>query len=174
LNASYSFHYIFGLPGGVGTFDLAGTHGPSLISGDTGNPKIRAVASLAWDLGGLNVTASANYVGRFNLIDPTNGEPDCNSAILAGGVFGGRWGTPNQFILNNYCQVRSFTYIDLYGQYAFTKKFSMHAAVLNVFGTDPPVDLTTYGSAANTSYNPALHQAGAVGRFFNIGASYAF
>jgi iron complex outermembrane receptor protein len=174
LNASYTFHYIFGLPGGVGDFDLAGTHGPSLISGDTGNPKIRAVASLAWDLGGLNVTASVNYVGRFNLIDPTNGEPDCTTAIQAGGVFGGRWGTPNQYILDNYCEVKSFTDVDLYGQYALTKRFSVHASVLNLLGTEPPVDLTTYGASANLSYNPAMHQAGAVGRFFNLGATYTW
>jgi iron complex outermembrane receptor protein len=50
----------------------------------------------------------------------------------------------------------------------------MHAAVLNVLGTDPPVDLTTYGAASNAPHNPAVHQAGAVGRFFNVGANYAF
>jgi iron complex outermembrane receptor protein len=172
LNASYMFHYVFGLPGAM--FDLAGTHGPSGISGDTGNPKIRAVASLGWDLGGLNVTASVNYVGRFNLTDPTNGEPDCVTAMDAGGVFGARWGNPNQFILNNYCEVHSFTDIDLYAQYAFTKSLSVHASVLNVLGTDPPLDMTTYGAPANLAYNPAMAQAGAVGRFFNIGATYTF
>jgi iron complex outermembrane receptor protein len=172
LNASYTFHYMFGLPGA--SFDIAGTHGPSFFSGDTGNPKIRAVASLAWDLGGLNVTASVNYVGRFNLTDPTNFEPDCVSAMVAGGVFAGRWGTPNQFILNNYCEVHSFTDIDLYAQYAFTKSFSVHGSVLNLLGTDPPVDLTTYGAPANLAYNPAMAQAGAVGRFFNVGATYTF
>jgi iron complex outermembrane receptor protein len=36
------------------------------------------------------------------------------------------------------------------------------------------VDLTTYGAAANLSYNPAMHQAGAVGRFFNLGATYTW
>jgi iron complex outermembrane receptor protein len=133
---------------------------------------------LAWDLGGLNVTASVNYIGRFNLNDPTNGEPDCATAIVAGGVFGGRFPNGNAsvspFLLNNYCEVKSFTDIDLYGQYAFTKNFSMHAAILNVLGTDPPVDLTTYGAAGNAPYNPAMHQAGAVGRFFNLGATYTF
>ncbi|HTD12317.1 MAG TPA: TonB-dependent receptor [Steroidobacteraceae bacterium] len=173
VNASYTFHYIFGIQGAFSA-DLAGTHGPSFISGDTGNPKIRAVASLAWDLGGLNVTASVNYVGRFNLIDPTNFEPDCLSAMVAGGVFGGRWGNPNQFILNNYCEVHSFTDIDLYAQYALTKNFSVHGSVLNLLGTDPPLDLTTYGETANLPYNPAMHQSGAVGRFFNVGATYTF
>ena len=176
LNATYMFHYVFGVPGA--TYDLAGSHGPAIIGGDTGNPKIRATGSLAWDLGGLNLTASVNYVGRFNLLDPTNGEPDCATAIVFGGVFGGRFpngqGSVSPFLLNNFCEVKSFTTLDLYGQYAFTKNFSMHAAVLNVLGTDPPADLTTYGAAGNAPYNPAMHQAGAVGRFFNLGASYTF
>jgi iron complex outermembrane receptor protein len=175
LNASYMFHYIFGLQGS--SFDLAGTHGPSIISGDTGNPKIRATASLAWDVGPVNVTASLNYVGRFNLIDPTAGEPDCNSAIANGGLlaFNGRWpnGVP-QSILNSYCEVRSFTDVDLYAQYAFSKNFAVHASILNVFGQDPPIDLTTYGASGNDPYNPAMHQAGAVGRFFNVGGTYTF
>ncbi len=180
LNASYMFHYIFGLPNGTNpgvttSFDLAGSHGPSIISGDTGNPKLRAVASLAWDLGPWNVTATVNYVGRFNLTDPTNGEPDCATAMIFGGVFGGRFGgTPSQDLLNKYCEVHSFTDVDLYAQYAFTKNFSVHGSVLNLLGTDPPPDLTTYGAAGNLPYNPAMHQAGAVGRFFNVGGTYTF
>ena len=31
------------------TFDLAGTHGPSGISGDTGNPKDRGTLSVTWE-----------------------------------------------------------------------------------------------------------------------------
>jgi iron complex outermembrane receptor protein len=180
LNASYMFHYVFGLPNGTNpgvttTFDLAGSHGPSIISGDTGNPKLRAVASLAWDLGPWNVTATVNYVGRFNLTDPTNGEPDCATAMIFGGVFGGRFGgTPSQELLDKYCEVKSFTDVDLYAQYAFTKSFSVHGSVLNLLGTDPPLDMTTYGAAGNIPYNPAMHQAGAVGRFFNLGATYTF
>jgi iron complex outermembrane receptor protein len=172
FNGSYMFHYIFGLPGT--SFDLAGTHGPSIISGDTGNPKIRWVASLGWDIGPLDVTASVNYVGRFNLTDPTAGEPDCLTAIEAGGVFGGRWGTPNQYIMDKYCEVAHFTDLDLYAKYAFTKNFDVHASVLNVFNEAPPLDLTTYGAPANLAYNPAMHQAGAVGRYFNVGATYSW
>lgn len=175
LNASYMFHYIFGLAGSAE--DLAGTHGPAIISGDTGNPKIRATASLAWDLGPLDVTASVNYVGRFNLTDPTSGENDCATAIAFGGL-GGRFpsgpGSVTQAFLNSACEVKSFTDIDLYAQYAFTKSFSLHGSILNVFGTQPPLDATTYGASGNDPYNPAMHQAGAVGRFFNLGATYTF
>jgi iron complex outermembrane receptor protein len=173
LNASYELHYDFGIAGA--TYDLAGTHGPSIISGDTGNPKIRAVGSVAWDQGPFNLTVSVNYVGRFNLLDPTNGEPDCETAMVFGGVYGGRWpGSVPQSILNQYCEVSSFTSVDLYSQYAVSKHFSVHASAINVLGTNPPVDMTTYGSPANLPYNPAMHQAGAVGRYLTLGATYTW
>ena len=40
--------------------------------------------------------------------------------------------------------------------------------------SQPPVDLETYGASGNDPYNPAMHQAGAIGRFYNLGASYTF
>jgi iron complex outermembrane receptor protein len=173
LNATYMFHYTFGVQGA--SFDLAGTHGPSIISGDTGNPKERATASLSWDLGPWDVTASLNYVGRFNLTDPTAGYNNCGNGITGGGL-GGRFAFGNAVPpgLEKYCEVSSFTDIDLYAAYAFTKSFSLHGSVLNVFGTQPPVDLNTYGGSGNDPYNPAMHQAGAVGRFFNVGGTYTF
>ena len=172
FNGTYMTHYIFGLPGG--SFDLAGTHGPSIISGDTGNPKMRAVFSIGWDLDKLNVTANINYIGRFNLVDPTAGEPDCLSAIEAGGVFGARFGTPNAFIMKNYCEVAHFTDVDLTAKYSLTDKFSVHGSILNLMDATPPIDLTTYGAPDNLAYNPAMHQEGAVGRFFNLGVTYNF
>ena len=55
-----------------------------------------------------------------------------------------------------------------------TKRWTVHGSILNVFNRDAPLDFQTYGSAASTFYNPALHQSGAVGRYFNIGATYTF
>ena len=125
----------------------------------------------------MNITASINYVGRFNLLDPTAGFNDCATSIAFGGL-GGRYppnpGAVSQTLLTNYCEVKSFTDVDLYAQYAFSKNFTVHASILNVLGTDPPVDLNTYGASGNDPYNPAMHQAGAVGRFFNVGATYTF
>jgi iron complex outermembrane recepter protein len=56
----------------------------------------------------------------------------------------------------------------------FSKNLSVHGSILNVFGQPPPIDLATYGASGNDPYNPAMAQAGAVGRFFNIGATYTF
>jgi iron complex outermembrane receptor protein len=179
LNYSHTFHYIFGIAGD--SVDLAGTHGPQIISGDTGNPKDRATASLAWDLGPWNVTASVNYVGTYNLTDPTSGFNTCQFAIESGGVLGPQLTRfPGTFPaaaapLLQYCDVKSFTDVDLYARYAFNKNWEVHGSILNVFDTPPPVDLQTYGAApSNAPYSPAMAQAGAVGRFFNVGATYTF
>jgi iron complex outermembrane recepter protein len=48
----------------------------------------------------------------------------------------------------------------------------LHGAVLNVFDKPPLLDIQTYGSASNCSN--AFHDAGAIGRFFSVGAAYAF
>ena len=163
-------HYLFGFTPNL--VDLAGTHGPSIISGDTGNPKNRATASLGWGRGGANVTLSANYVGSFSITDPSNGTTTCASAL--NGIYY-RFpigGTPVG--LGNWCNVSHFTSIDLYSEYAFTKHLTVHGSVLNLFGEPPPLDIQTYGASNAAAYNPAMHQAGAVGRFFNIGCTYTF
>jgi iron complex outermembrane receptor protein len=173
VDVAYIQHYQFSF-GGT-TYELAGTHGPQIISGDTGNPRTRGTASLSWDQGPLDVTASLTYVGHFNLTDPTSGLPDCYTAILNGGSGPSRFlnGVP-QSVLNSYCEVGSFTSVDLFSQYMITDKLKLRLTIQNLFNTPPPIDLQTYGAAGNAPYNPAMHQAGAIGRFFSVGATYTF
>jgi iron complex outermembrane recepter protein len=169
FNATHVFHYMFGFTGSL--VDLAGTHGPEIISGDTGNPKNRFTSSLAWDRGPLNLTLSVNYVGSFTLTDPSIGIDTCAEAVNSNYD---RFVTVPTNLNQNYCVVRHFTTTELYGQYAFTNRLSVHAAIQNLFNTQPPLDLQTYGAAGNAPYNPAMAQEGAVGRFFNVGATYTF
>jgi iron complex outermembrane receptor protein len=59
--------------------------------------------------------------------------------------------------------------------YKVNSNLSLRASILNLFDRQPPIDVATYGNAgAVTAYNASLHQAGAVGRFFSVGASYSF
>lgn len=157
--------------------DVAGTHGPSEVSGDTGNPRQRAVASVTWDKGPATVTLSANYTGAFKVIDPTEGWDTCLVALQTSGdgygaaisglvtTLAPQW--------NQYCSVHHFTSFNLYGSYALNDHFSMHASIRNLFNTQPPVDLETYGGGALYRYT-TLDQDGAVGRFFLVGATYRF
>ena len=170
LYYTHLIHYLFGFAPHL--VDLAGTHGPSIISGDTGNPKNRATASVGWDRGGANITLSANYVGSFNITDPSNGTTTCATAL--NGIYYRFPIGSSPIGLGNWCNVSHFTSVDLYGQYAFAKHLTVHGAVLNLLGEPPPLDIQTTGAQNAAAYNPAMHQAGAVGRFFNIGCTYTF
>jgi len=157
--------------------DVAGTHGPSEISGDTGNPKQRAVASLTWEKGPATATLTMNYSGAFHITDPTEGWNTCLSAIQFSGnsygaVIAGTVTTlASQW--NTFCSVHHFTSFNLYGNYAVTDHLSVHGSIRNLFNTQPPVDLETYGGGALYRYT-TLDQDGAVGRFFLLGATLTF
>ncbi|HXW75280.1 MAG TPA: TonB-dependent receptor [Steroidobacteraceae bacterium] len=160
------------------TFDLVGTHGPSSISGDTGNPRDRAVLTLTWDKGAFSSTLTGNYTSSFHITDPSAGYLTCAQALASGApsaygpafvgtsVAGTAW-VP-------YCSVAHFTSWNLYANYAATDHLQVHGQIVNLFNSDAPVDLQTYGGGAELHYDAALHQDGAVGRFFMLGATYRF
>jgi iron complex outermembrane receptor protein len=157
------------------SYQLAGTHGPSGVSGDTGNPKDHAVFTLTWNLGPASLSGTVNYIGSFSALDPSSGQGTC--ALALGARFpaqygGGSFVTPP--FSNSLCGVASFTDVDFYGRYNFTDKFSVHASILNAFNRPPPLDAVTYGGGGGAAYDAALEQAGAVGRFFVVGAAYKF
>ena len=60
---------------------LAGTHGPSIVGGDTGNPKDKAQLTLGWDYGPWTINAVANYQSSYNVTDPQQGWNDCAAGI---------------------------------------------------------------------------------------------
>ena len=172
---SHTMSYIL-TTGGV-AYQLAGTHGPAVIGGNTGNPKDRAAFTLTYERGPLQVTGIVNYISAFSLTDPSGsnaGVPvlTCEDGVNAGGYFAA-WipsGAPTD---PSACTVHSFTTLNLTAAYKVTKNLTVRGAIDNVFDRQPPLDLNTYGGG-NLPYNPSMHQAGAVGRFFSVGATYAF
>lgn len=165
------FQYSITLPQ-LGTFNLAGTHGPSFISGDTGTPRNRAAFVLDWASGPWDLTGTVNYVDSYSVLDTSYGSSTCASALIS--EFNGA--TPP----SNYCRVASFTSVNLVGSYQVNKNWQLHASIVNLFNRQAPYDLETFGSAGNGAgtggapYDPALAQDGAIGRFFSIGARYTF
>jgi iron complex outermembrane receptor protein len=160
------------------TFDLAGTHGPSTISGDTGNPRQRAVASLTWDLGAFTSTLTVNYTGSFTITDPTIGANTCLEALQgrAPSAYGSSISSGVKTLSSAwypYCAVQHFTDVNLYAAYQLNDHLQVHGAITNLFDSVPPVDLQTYGGGAELAYT-TLDQDGAVGRFFLVGATYKF
>ena len=156
---------------GGSTFDLAGTHGPSGVSGDTGNPKDRINARLSWTKGPLTITPSLDFISHFSISDPSSGIPDCGTAIAYGGNFPQGVTPENQ----QFCNIGYFLETDLYGAYQVTSNLMLHASVTNLFNKQPPVDVQTYGSGSMFyEYDAAMHQDGAVGRYFTLGFDYDF
>lgn len=170
LSAAHVFGYVTEVAGE--SYQLAGTQGPSSVGGATGNPKDRAQFTLGYNRGPLDVTATMNYTSGFSTIDPALGETDC---ATTGEHVGGRAYFAGVVQPANYCQVRSFTVTNLNVAYKVTDNLTIRGAILNLFDKEAPYDVATYGNAGNqTSYNASLHQPGAVGRFFSLGANYTF
>ncbi len=174
LRAGLSFAHTFSYEQSVAgvTYQLAGTQGPSVVSGATGSPKNRGQLSLTYARGPLDVTATMNYTSRFSTLDPSVGGTDCAST---GYDVGGRtyfYGVEQPAY---YCHVASFTSTNLNMNYKLSQNLSLKASILNLFDREPPIDVGTYGnSSPQTSYNASLHQAGAVGRFYSLGLNYVF
>jgi iron complex outermembrane receptor protein len=170
LSAAHTFSYITEVAGS--SFQLAGTHGPSVVSGATGSPKDRAQFTLGYARGPLDITATVNYTSDFTTLDPSIPANDC--ATTAGDV-GGRLYFDGLDQPQYYCHVASFTTTNLNLQYKLSQNLTLKGSILNLFDRQPPIDVATYGnSGTQTAYNASLHQAGAVGRFYSLGLSYTF
>lgn len=166
------------------TFNYAGTHGPLVQSAGGGAPKDRATATLTWDRGPVALTLGVNYVGPIKMVDHQNevsdtdgttvhnantgiDYPDNGSGDLGCGVF-----TTTGNVYNG-CKLPSFTTFDLFAKWTVMKNLDLNFSIQNLFDRAAPFDpylVLPYG----INYNQTWHQAGAVGRFFTIGARYTF
>jgi iron complex outermembrane receptor protein len=170
VSAAHTFSYITEVAGT--TYQLAGTQGPSVISGATGSPKDRAQFSLGYTRGPLDLTATVNYTSDFSTLDPSVGGTSCDDTAS---VVGGRTYFDELVQPAYYCRVASFTVTNLNLQYKLNENLTLRASILNAFDRQPPYDVATYGnSGTQTSYNASLHQAGAIGRFYSLGLNYVF
>ena len=168
LDWSHTASYI--LETGGTAYQLAGSHGPTIIGGDTANPKDRIQTTFGWNKDAWDVTTTLNWISGYNLTDTSAGFATCQEAI-------GQYGAPSWFTKNpvptNYCNVGSFMTANVTAGYKFSKQLAVHLTVDNLFNRQPPADLNTYGGGA-LPYNPSMHQAGAIGRFLNAGLTYSF
>jgi len=167
------------------TYELAGTHGPSLFSGDTGNPKSRVQWSNSFGRKNWSVTATLNYISSFSDVDPVaealGGAPQ-DTCLLALTNGAGAASTDYQNVLatgtvppQTSCTVGHFTTVDLYGRWDVTEHLNFHGSVINATNTHIPYDWVTY-AAPNVwvPWNPSLHAQGAIGPYFNLGVTYTF
>ena len=154
------------------TYHLAGTHGPAFVSEDTGTPRTRGAFTLTWGKGPFEIAGTINYISHYSVTDPSEGIPDCDSALSS--VF------PNGGAPSKFCHVGSFTELNVVARYEWDKHLQLHAGVTNLLNRKAPYDLQTFGAPGNGAeqggapYNPSYHQDGAVGPMFTIGGTYTF
>ena len=167
------------------TFEYAGTHGPLVQSAGGGGPKDRGTLTMTFERGSWAATLAANYVSAITAVDhqgettdsdgpgsgtitnantgvsyPDNGQYNCGVFDTNGNPYGG-------------CKLASFTTWDLFAKWTPMKNLDLNFSIQNLFDKAAPFDpylVLTYG----INYNQTWHQAGAVGRFFTIGANYKF
>jgi len=172
------------------TLEYAGTHGPLSLSAGGGTPKDKATFSLTLDRGPWTVTGALNYVGPIKMvdhkgettaqnIDPVTGLPD---GTMTNGNTGVSYPDAGQYDCGvfdtngnvyNKCRLPSFTTFDLFVKWTPVKNLDINLSVQNLLDRKAPFDpylAIPYG----INYNQTWHQAGAVGRFFTVGAKYTF
>jgi iron complex outermembrane receptor protein len=167
---SHLIDYDLTSPSGV-TFQLAGTHGPSGVSGDTGNPRDRLDASLTYENGPLLAALSGYWISSFSVTDPSSGggsQATCAGAWGAALALAGAAVTPQNM---QYCKVADFTSVNLVLSYKITHQVSVTFDMDNIFDAKAPLDPETYGGEF-TPYDPSMHEAGVIGRFFRLGVAY--
>ncbi len=157
LNWTYIDSFKKTLPNGA-TLEYAGTHGPTILSGNAGMPRNRGLAGLVWEQDVWNIGTNLNFVSSYSNKESTNGPcliQFANGSDAPGG-----------------CKVSSFTTTDLFGKWKIEKNLELNGSISNVFDRVAPLDPETIVSAVN--YNPTYHLAGAIGRYFQIGVKYTF
>jgi iron complex outermembrane receptor protein len=172
LNATHQFKYDLATLQGI-TYKLAGTQGPSGVSGNTGNPRNRGQLNLTWDKGPGEVALNVNYIGRWSTNDPSFGQSAPCQGPPSGLSTTYSIGAPFSTFPSNLCYVASWTDFDLYASYRISKSWSIHGAIMNLFDRDPSIDSSTYGGGGGGFWS-TLETPGAVGRFFTGGISYQF
>ncbi|MGA2953840.1 MAG: TonB-dependent receptor [Caulobacteraceae bacterium] len=167
---THMFDYNLTSPSGV-TFQLAGTHGPSGVSGDTGNPRDHLNASLTFEHGPFAATLSGYWISSFSVTDPSaggGGQATCAGAWGAGLALAGATVTPANA---KYCQVAAFGSVNFVMSYEVTRNVTVNFSMANVLDAKAPFDAETYGGLF-TPYNPSLDEDGLIGRYFRVGVDF--
>jgi iron complex outermembrane receptor protein len=156
LRGTYLHSYKKTFVGGTAV-EYADTHGPMVVSGNTGTPRYRANLALSWERDPYSVAAYVNYIGSY--LNKDNLDADCFNHFANGDP------APSG------CRVASFTTVDLQGSYGFRDNTVLYFSVANVFDRVAPLDPSSY---INQNFNPSFHLAGAIGRAYTIGMRHQF
>lgn len=145
------FNWTLTLPDGTRQ-QFVGTHGPYNLSSGAGTPRTRESWANTFMWGPATITGTLYHTsGMANYaLDVGTGPGNCLTVIPVS------------------CHIGSFTDFDLTGSYQINDHIAITGSVMNLFDRKPPFDPANY-AGGNANYNPTWAQAGAVGRFYNLG-----
>jgi iron complex outermembrane receptor protein len=156
------FDFKFTPTAGGPTYNYVGTQSPFELSSSGGTPRDKGnwANTITWD--NLSVTGTLYYTDGFKeyLVDAT-GERQC------GGFY--------PVTTGKFCTMDKFYDFDLTARYHLTDTVDLFGGISNLFDQKAPLDVNNYGAGSTgvgLNYDPTYAQAGAVGRFFNIGVSF--
>jgi iron complex outermembrane receptor protein len=135
--------------------DVAGTHGPTGISGDTGTPQDRINATIDFGTHDYLVGLMMNYVSGMTDTDPLTSVDNgvaANTCLQA--WFPG-------------CKIEQFVDFGFFSHWQVTPHWLLSFNVLDVFNQSAPLDPQAAYTTRN--YDNAYDQEGAIGRFFQVG-----
>ncbi len=138
--------------------DFAGTHGNCDVTNCIGTPDHRANLRATWERPDLRISANLNYRGAIDNVLYQDDPAGCASHFANGDP------APTD------CELASFTTVDLVFRWKLQQRWEVFGSIQNLFDKVAPLDPLTYGAV---SYNP-LDYAGAIGRYFTLGARYSF
>jgi iron complex outermembrane receptor protein len=138
--------------------DFAGTHGNCDVTNCIGTPRNRVNLHATWERQAWRVALNANYRGPLENTLFKGDPAGCASNFADGRP------APNG------CELASFFTLDLVLRWKPQPKWEIFGSIQNLLDREAPLDPLTYGAQ---SYNP-LDYAGAVGRFYTVGARYTF
>ena len=141
------------------TYHYVGTVGPTALSGSTGTPANRGTFTVDWTRGALSLGTTFNYRSQMQGIDMSLTNPGTAPTCL------------QLSATNPHCYVAGFGYANVYGQYQVNQQLQVSANITNVTNRLPPLDTVTYGGQ---NYDASYDQAGAIGRFMELGFRYRF
>ncbi|MCD8457314.1 TonB-dependent receptor [Xylella taiwanensis] len=136
--------------------EYVGTHGNCDVSNCIGTPKDRINLGATWKLNNVSVSALGHYRGPID------------NRLFKGGACASHFADGSDAPID--CRLNAFTSVDLSANWQANESLVVFGSVQNVFDRIAPLDPLTSGAI---NYNP-MDSAGAVGRFFTVGARYAF
>lgn len=143
-----------------------GTVGPTVISGEVGTPRTRGTIQLAWQRGDFTVGSFVNYHSGMKAVDQSLPSFVPDPANPGKSLIAFPCLTP---INPTSCHIASFTTTDFFFQYNLNERMVLHFELANAFDRIAPLNTVSYGGV---NYNPSLDQAGAVGRYVQLGVRY--